>query len=312
MTQIELITPNCLLLGLVDLDGAIGQLGITLQFPPIQLLAREAAVLQITGGRADLAAQQAEHFFRSQNLPPQGEIEIELAIPQFMGLGSAAMMGLTIARALTTLGGHAGKSAQALAQTVELSQQEALETHAFATGGLLLVDENGALHERCEIIHTDEDDDWVFVFVLPRVPADTAETLERDRRAALYASAQHLNAAATQNAATELCSAAARDDFSAFARAFSALRTTNDEALQRAGTLIAPSGDEQKILDLMREGGAQAWGRTLTGLALYGVIQGGGPSRDLRRSLSNHLGYFGGTIMATLADNQGARQSVKR
>jgi predicted sugar kinase len=306
MTQIELTTPNCLLLGLVGLDGQIGQLGITLQFPPIQMLARDAAALAITGGRADLAHQQAARFFQQYSLPPRGEIEIELAIPQFMGLGSAAMLGLSIARALAALHGLPSADAQALARAAGLADAEALETHAFAQGGLLLVDGAGALRERREIAHADEAQDWVFVFVLPRVPADTPETLEYERRAALRAAAALLDAAATRSATSDLWSAIERDDFAAFAQAIAALRAANDEALARAGTLIAPSGDEQKILDLMREGGALSWGRTLTGLGLYGLIEGGGPSRDLRRALTTHLGYFGGTVMASIADNRGA------
>jgi hypothetical protein len=59
----------------------------------------------VSGARADLARRQAEHFFRHHHLPAQAEIEIELAIPQYMGLGSAAMLGLTVARALATLHG---------------------------------------------------------------------------------------------------------------------------------------------------------------------------------------------------------------
>src|SRR5438876_5484287 len=99
--QTELTSPACLLLGLAQLDGQICQLGITLQFPQIQLLARESPALAVSGARADLARRQAKHFFEHHKLAPQDEIEIELAIPQFMGLGSAAMLGLSIAQALS-------------------------------------------------------------------------------------------------------------------------------------------------------------------------------------------------------------------
>ena len=306
MTQIELTTPNCLVLGLVDLDSAIGQLGITLQYPPIQMLARDADALQITGGRADLAAQQATRFFEHHNLAPRGEIEIELAVPQFMGLGSAAMMGLTVARALAALHGLPHDDAQALARSVELADDEALEMHAFAQGGVLLVDDSGALRQRSQIAHDTEKDDWVWVFVLPRVPAGTREILEHERRVALHAAAAHLDPAATQRATNDMWSAVEQDDIVAFARALDGLRAANDNALDRAGALIAPSDDEQQVLEMMRAGGALHAGRTLTGLALYGLIEGGGPSRELRRTLTTQLGYFGGTVMATLADNQGA------
>jgi predicted sugar kinase len=311
--QIEITTPACLLLGLIDLGGAIGQLGITLQFPPIQLLARDSATLGVTGGRADLAARQAARFFayhRAQGSPAGegAEIEIELAIPQFMGLGSRAMMGLTVARALAALRGRPADDTQALALSVGLPAEEALETHAFATGGLLLIDDAGSVWRRARLADHDEAHDWVFVLVLPRVAPGTPDAIEDDRRAALMAAAPHLDPATGRIAAEELWPAVGRDDIAAFAQALAAIRAANDAALERAGHPSALSADEQAIGALMRAGGALAWGRTLTGLGFYGLIEGGGPSRELRRALAEHIGLFGGTVMATLADNAGAQQ----
>src|SRR5215213_5057688 len=188
--QTELTSPACLLLGLAPLDRQICQLGITLQFPQIPLLARRSSALAVSGARADLARQQAEHFFQHHHLPPQAEIEIELAIPQFMGLGSAAMLGLSIARALATLHALPADDLDGLARSVGLADDEALEMHAFAQGALLLVGEQGALLRRHAIAHSDEADDWVLVFVLPRPPAETPASLERDQRATLRAASQ--------------------------------------------------------------------------------------------------------------------------
>src|SRR5262245_64645198 len=68
--DVELTAPACLLFGLVNLDGQPCQLGVTLQYPPVQLLARSAPALTITGGRADLAAHQAERFYEFYRRPP--------------------------------------------------------------------------------------------------------------------------------------------------------------------------------------------------------------------------------------------------
>src|SRR6266496_1246725 len=103
--QVELTSPACLLLGVANVDGQPCQLGVTLQYPPIQLAAHSADTLLITGGRADLAYQQAERFLQHNNLPRRGEIEIELAIPSFMGLGSAAMLGMSMAGTFAALNG---------------------------------------------------------------------------------------------------------------------------------------------------------------------------------------------------------------
>jgi beta-ribofuranosylaminobenzene 5'-phosphate synthase len=305
--QTELASPACLLLGLAQLDRQICQLGITLQFPQIQLLAREAPALALSGARADLARRQAEHFFQHHHLSPQAEIEIELAIPQFMGLGSSAMLGLSVARALSTLHALPPDDLVGLARSVGLADDEALEAHAFAQGGLLLVDEHGALLRRYAIAHSDEADDWVLVFVLPRPPAATPETLERNKRAALHAAARHLGTETSTIITADLWPAVERDDIEAFAQALARIQELNQAALARAGQPAALTPQEQMILDSMRGAGALTAGRTLAGLGLYGLIKGGGPSRELRRALTERLGYFGGTVMASICDNNGAR-----
>jgi predicted sugar kinase len=303
---IELTTPACLLLGLAQVDGQTCQLGITLQYPPIQLLARESAGLAITGGRADLARRQAERFFEHYRLLQQAEIEIELAIPQFMGLGSAGMLGLSVAWALAALHGQPAEVA-ALASALGLTSEEALEAHAFARGGLLLADGAGGVRKRYEIAHHDEDDDWVFVLVLPHVAVGTPTTLEADLRRALSASAPHLSAETGDILARDLWPALERDDIAQFAQALMAIQALNQAALAEAGQPLHLSTEEQAIVEIMRAGGALVCGRTLTGLGLYGLIKGGGPSRTLRQALTAHLGYFGGTVLATLCDNRGAR-----
>jgi predicted sugar kinase len=143
------------------------------------------------------------------------------------------------------------------------------------------------------------------------VPPGTSETLEADRRRALLGAAAQLDPEAERIYTTQLWPAVANDDIAAFARGLMAIQVLNEDALAITGQLVAPSADEQAVLDLMRTGGAQAWGRCISGIGLYGLIKGGAPSRDLRRALSTHLGYFGSTVMATLCDNDGAWHQTK-
>jgi predicted sugar kinase len=341
--QLELTSPACLLLGLVPLDGQICQLGVTLCYPPIELLARAAPALAITGGRADLAYRQAERcyaYWRGEASPPrspawerepgdgeqtlprspagergvggegQAEIEIELAIPAFMCMGSGALLGLSVARALAALHGHPAEDALQLAQAVDLNSEEALEAHAFALGGLLLVDGDGALRRRQPIADHDEAEDWVFVLALPRVPPGTPEALEAQRRQALRAAAARLDPDTGRVCTAQLWPAVERDDIAAFASALMAVQAANYAALAQAGQPIELSEEERAILEIMRAGGALAWGRCISGLGLYGLIKGGGPSRELRRRITEQQGYFGAAVMATLCDNHGARQRV--
>lgn len=307
--MIEIVTPACLLLGLVQLDGRPCELGITLQHPPVHLLAREAAGLLVTGARADAAYRQATQFLGHFRLPPRAELEIELAIPSCMGLGSSPMLGLSVARALAALDHVRDVPTEELARAVGLADDEALEMHAFTRGGLLVVDDAGQVRQRWTIAHADEARDWVWVFVLPHTPAGTPETLEVDRRAALHTAAPYLSPATGQILTAELWPAVEQDDIERFAPALMALQAANHDALARASQPIMLTADEQAILGILRANGALAWGRTLTGLCLYGLIKGGGPSRALRSALMEQLGFFGGTVMATICDNDGTRKT---
>ncbi len=293
---------------MANVDGQPCQFGVTLQYPPIQLAAHSADTLLITGGRADLAYQQAERFLQHNNLPRRGEIEIELAIPSFMGLGSAAMLGMSMAGTFAALNGLPTDDIPAFARAAGLlAEDETLEAQAFTQGGLLLVDRQGQALQRFAIPPRGDEGDWVWVLVLPRVPNDTGATLEAERRAALHAATAQLADETGRLVAAGLWPAAERDDIAAFARALDRIQIFNHAALERSGTQFALSTEEQQILAVMRENGALVCGRALTGLSLYALIRGGGPSRTMRRALTDHLGIFGGIVMASICDNTGAR-----
>jgi predicted sugar kinase len=313
MIQLELTAPACLLLGMANVEGQACQLGVTLQYPPIQLAARSSDTLLITGGRADLAYQQAERFLQYNNLPRQGEVEIELAIPSFMGLGSAPMMGMSVAGTFATLNRLSVDDNPALARAAGLlADDETLEARAFTQGGLLLVDRHGQALRRFAIPPRGDEGDWVWVLVLPRVPADTPGTLEADRRVALHEASVQLAGETGQIATAELWPAAEHDDVAAFAQVLERIQTHNDDALDRSGRLPELSDADRQILAVMRENGALVCGRIPTGLGLYALIRGGGPSRSMRRALTDLLGIFGGTVMASICDNNGARLQITK
>lgn len=299
MTQIEIAAPSCLTLAVARLHGRPAQLGVALQHPPIHLFARPADTLAASGARADLAYRYGESFMSSLATPTAASLEIELAIPAHMGLGSAPMLGLSVARALATLHDMPADDAAALATAAGVEAGEGLAVQAFGGGGLLLVDQAGAALRRQPIAHAKQPDDWVFVLVLPRPPADTPDGFEAQSRQKLWQLAAGLDGGAEQLLTERLWPAAAGDDIAAFGAALMELQ----------GVLLAEpaSPAEEAIFAVMREAGATAWGRALTGLGLYGLIRGAEPSRRLRRALGGHLGYEGGTIMASICETQGVR-----
>jgi predicted sugar kinase len=321
---IELGAPASLPLGLVQVaEAGVGKtclLGITLQHPPVYLFCRAARRLQITGARADCAYRHARRFLSSWQGHSGAEVQIELAIPAFMGLGSDALLGLSVARGLSWLHGMPDNDTPTLTQALDLAPAHMLEICGFDRGGLLLVDTQAALAgqplpvvRRHEITHP-EQKAWAFVFHFPRVTPDISPLLEQTRLNTLVNAAPYLNAMddSSSNIVNDmLWPAVQQNDLRTFARALMTVQQGNQAALERAGTPQPFTAEEQAILDTMRDGGALAWGRSAGGLALYGLVEGATASRALRRRLRHQVGRYGGRVMATITDNDGARQVIR-
>jgi len=315
---IEVGAPCSLPLGLVRTQGGRTHLlGVTLQHPLTDVFAEASPQFSVTGPMAHKGYVQAQRFLAHHRLEPLVDVEIELTIPDMIGLGAETMLGLSIARALAWVHNLPFADTLALARAMGLGPEHALEVWGFDRGGLLLVDaeRHTASAEipppvRRPITHSDQDA-WAFVFRLPKIPAGTPETLEADRRAALLNAAPHLSAETGRLLEEELWPALEQDDLAAFARALMAIQQLNRQALADADAPLSFTQDEQAVLDLLRDRGAVAWGRSPTGLALYGLIKGASASVALRHHLSQHVGIYGGVVMATITDNDGARHTIR-
>lgn len=319
---IEIGSPASLPLGLVkfehDQGSKICLLGLTVQHPPVQLFAEAGKNLLITGPRADVAFDDAMRFLAHHQLPHQGEVEIEFAIPNLVGLGSEALLGMSTARALGWVHDlpDEARTVPAFAPLFDLEPRQALEVWGFERGGLLLIDLEVSVADgmptllrRQEIEHT-EKEAWAFVFYFPDATDDLPETFEAERWAALLAAARHLSSETGRLVDEALWPAVENDDIESFGKCLLALHHLNEAALIEAGVDIPLSPHDQEILDLMRDNGAVAWGRNLTGLSFYGLIKGGQASRELRKTLRKKVGFFGGTVMATITDNRGAVEKI--
>jgi predicted sugar kinase len=314
---VHITAPSSLLLGLARLEaGTLAWLGITLQHPPIAIDAQPAAALGVTGARADLARAQAQLVMQRLNLPP-AEVEIEMGIPRYLGLGSDPMTGLAVARILALLAESPElDDAPALATALGLASRDALAVYGFAHGGLLLMPaetEAGAWPAplRCYQLAHDDEHAWVWVLHWPDTPPGTPPTLEADRMAQLLAAAPHLSAETGRLVEEELWPALERDDLAAFGQALTKFQALNREALAAAGTPALSAPDTDGALRVLHENGAVAVGESAAGLARFGLIRGGPASVVLRKRLVEYVGYEGGTVMASVCDNQGARHTVE-
>jgi predicted sugar kinase len=315
---LEIGSPCSLLLGLVPGErGGYGLLGITLQYPPVHLLASaRPGQFGVTGARARAAYDSGLRFLEHHGLPPGGDIQIELATPSAMGLGSDAMVALSTARALAWMNDLPHDDASALAAAAGLPPHEAARAWGFQQGGLLEVElsvaaDRPALVRRREIAHSDSQS-WAFVFHFPHVPEGTSATLEADRLKALIEAAPRLDRQAAGSARDALWQAVEADDLPGFGACLTKLRELNDRALTAAGPPFPVPEEGLEILALMRENGAAACAQALTGLARLGLVQGGKPSLELRHKMKKQVGHDGGIVMATITDNRGAQQNLHK
>ena len=309
---IEVGSPCSLPLGLIRTqDNQTCLLGVTLQHPPTDLFAEASAQFSVTGPLAHKGYAHAQHFLAHHHLPQQANVEIELAIPDMMGLGAETILGLSIARALAWVHSLPTDDAPTLARAIGLGPQHALNVWGFQQGGFLMVDvqQLNTPLRRHPIAHEDQAA-WGFVLLLPRVPPETPESLEADHLQRLLDAAPRVSVATERLLAEDLWPALEQNDLPAFARALMTLQPLNQQALAEAGMALPFTKDEQAVLDLFRDRGALAWGRSLTGMALYGLVQGASASVEVRHHLSELVGLYGGWVMATITDNVGARHTL--
>ena len=223
-----------------------------------------------------------------------------------MGLGSEAMLGLSVARVLAWVNDLPDGELSRFTDALDLGPAARLNVAGFQAGGLLLVDPESPLEtpprRRLEISHA-ERDAWAYVFCFPHPPDDVPDNLETDRLERLTEAAANMSE--TQPLLDGIWQAVEDDDIQAFGQSLMALQASNHSALEATGHSPALDEAEQAICDLMRQNGAVAWGRSLSGYALFALIKGAKASIDLRQTLRQHVGYFGGTIIATITDQSG-------
>jgi predicted sugar kinase len=295
--SVSITSPACLPLGILQAEGRPALLAVTLQYPPIRMLVKPHNELTVTGARAAIAREQAGRWFAHHDLPLKAEIEIELGIPAHMGLGSEALMAMSVVRGLQDLTGVQDLEG---ADSVGLGPEFALEAWCHARGGLVVAGTDGTLIRRHAIAH-DDSNAWVFVQHLPLAHRDTPPSFERARRRALLNAAQY----ATTDV-EPLWRALVGDDFTSFAQTLMGIQANTYEALAKAGTPMDPAEDVRDMLETIGTSGAAAWGQSLGGLAAWGLIRGAGPSQIARTRMRRLARYDGGTVTAALVDNQGA------
>jgi beta-ribofuranosylaminobenzene 5'-phosphate synthase len=296
-TQLVVKSPAVLPLGTVKNNGQPALVGITLLYPPIEMVVKPLGELSVTGGRAPVARAQALKWFESHNQPPKAEIEIELAIPAHMGLGSDALMGLSVAYGLAGLSG--ADQATDTTHTVDIGAEWSLEANCQSQGGLQVVNLDGSASRRQALKH-DEKNAWVFVLYMPRTTNQTPANLEHAQRLALVQAAQTV-----QTDVEPLWGAVVADDIEAFARELTIIQEQTAAALAQIGAPVILPEESERVLEAISKTGGLAYGQSFGGMALWGLFKGAATSQEARMLMRRVVGYEGGTVTAAITDNRG-------
>ena len=317
--EIKISVPAVLPLGFLRIErndhSQLCLLGISLESPAIRLSARRADQLTVRGPRAHIVHDYSGRIFAQYLLPSSAEIEVEEIIPAYLGLGGDLLLGLATAQALAWVHSLPDREIGSLAASLNLRPEEGLFTAGYTRGGLLLVDVQGnpaapVIVRRSEI-RAGAGDEWTFVIYCPPAPASTPEAIEELRLRHAVLAGSHLSIEKGESILAGLQAAIDQHDLAAMGGGLLALQNSNREArLQAAVTTGHLSFEQRDVLALFQDSGAKAWGSIPTGIGIYALIGGVEAGRELTRKVNQLIETIGGQVIATQADNQGARRVV--
>ena len=313
---IEFAAPASMPLGVLKLDHngepKTALLSISLQHPPVHISAQKSDRLSITGPRAHIASNYAELFFKRHDLPKTGLIEIESAIPGLMGLGSDGIMGISIARGLSSLHGLTSEDLSISKNPINLGVENLGEIWGCARGGFLLIDleaddfETDPVLRRTELSRP-EGEGWAIILYLPNPPDGAPDSYEASLLKRLVRTAPKMTHSSGKLITDGLWPAVEQDDIEAFGEILMGFQRKVRAGMDELGRSAVENLDDKAIFDLMRGEGASAWGRCLTGYGLWGLVRDGEASVVIQKKIQDHVGYYGGRVMATIVDNEGCR-----
>ena len=315
--HIEMATPAVLPLAFAKMaiDGVEKpvMLGVTVQHPPTQIFVQESSELSAYGPRAHVLSDYATTWLKNNDGATSAEFRIESTVPSLVGFSSDAVLALSTAKALAWVNQQNHEDLKANTSSVGLTADDALTAHGFANGGILLVEmeasASGELPEmlrRHEIKHK-ENRAWAFVYHYPRVPEGLSESYEADRYAMVKQAAALISAESGALITDKIWPAIENDDINAFAEGLKELKAMNESALALVDGWSAISAEAiTKAIRVMDENDSLFTSEALTGLSVFSLVHGSGPSQRMRKDLLKQLGYFAGQYAATITDNRGA------
>jgi beta-RFAP synthase len=319
MNALRITTPSRLHFGLLawgpDAPRQFGGVGLMVDAPGLELVARPAATLEVGGvglverTRAVAEAIHARLAARGVDLPGAA-IEVRRAAPEHAGLGTGTQLGLAVARLLVALAGRPDPTREELAALTGRGRRSGIGLHGFALGGLI-VDGGRRDPERGLpplLARYELPADWHVLVVLPEAPAGLHGPDEAGAFAALPPMSDAVSDRLSRLVLLGLLPAVVEHDLDAFGAALTAIQLHVGRAFAPAQGGRSYSGPAaEAIAASLRSERLVGVGQSSWGPALYGFVAADAARRaEILQRVRERFGLAPDRAFWTTASHGGA------
>jgi beta-ribofuranosylaminobenzene 5'-phosphate synthase len=317
--MIRITSPSRLHLSLIDLNAEIGRvdggLGITLDYPKMELTAEKSDNITVTGNSA--LNKRVKNAVKS--VLPEGKgisLNIEDDIPSHVGLGSGTQSSLSAASAVNEVY-HLGLNVRELAEKVGRGGTSGIGVASFENGGFL-VDAGHKFNKKggfspsaaskadpAPIVFRHDFPDWDIIMALPHGQgahdAKEVDIFNRECPIPLneVQEISHL-------ILMQIIPAILENDIDAFGKGINHLQSTGFKKRE----IVLQSEDIKNLIRFMNDTGAKGCGMSSFGPAVFGFSDSKSQSRKIREDVQSMLDdTVGGRAIVTNANNTGANIS---
>ena len=159
-------------MGFIDLSGALGRqfgsIGVALNEIHTRLSIKPSKKFNVFGHSAERAMKCVDFFRNSLDLAESFQLEIEIAIPEHVGLGSGTQLSLAVGTALNAFFGL-GLSVREIAALTDRRMRSGIGIGVFEQGGLVVDGGRGKNTITPPVIsQLDVPENWCFILVFDR------------------------------------------------------------------------------------------------------------------------------------------------
>jgi beta-ribofuranosylaminobenzene 5'-phosphate synthase len=226
------VTVSCsarLHLGFFDLEGGLGRrfgsIGLSLDHPTTQLIARRTSTTRVTGPEQERAARYLTQMRAHLGLPGHHTIEVQQAMPPHAGLGSGTQLALAVATAIRRLHNYPDDQ-RGDAEHLGRGTRSGIGIGLFSQGGLVIDGGKGTQSGPPPLlVRTAVPEAWRVLLVLDRDHQGLSGARERAAFDALKPMDPAVAGAICRLVLMQALPALAEHDFAGFGAAVTAIQT---------------------------------------------------------------------------------------